>query len=70
MTTPTTDQLSKLADGVLRHLEKPVRGDAALGIAALAIAMCALARAEGVSYAELQDCLRLAHREINPKLDS
>jgi hypothetical protein len=70
MTTPTTEQLSLLADGVLRRLEKTVKGDAPLGIATLAIAMCALARADNVSYADLQNCLALAHREINPKLDS
>jgi hypothetical protein len=70
MTTPTTEQLTTLADGVLRKLEKTTKGDVPLAIAALAIAMCALARADAIPFEDLHNCLGLAHREINPKLDS
>jgi len=66
----TEKQIATLADSVLRQLEKTTKGNVPLAIASLAIAMCALARADGVPFEDLRDCLGLAHREINPKLDS
>ena len=66
----TEKQISTLADSVLRQLEKSAKGNVPLAIASLAIAMCALARADAIPFEDLHDCLGLAHREINPKLDS
>jgi replication-associated recombination protein RarA len=71
MTTQTIEKkIATLADSVLQQLEKSAKGDVSLAIAALAIAMCALARADAVPFEDLRNCLGLAHREINPRLDS
>jgi len=49
-----------VADQILSRLGEQSKGDVWIAVAALATAMCALARADGMPYTKLQDALTIA----------
>lgn len=58
-------QISDVAFKTVSHLQKDTKGDIDVAIASCAVAMCALARAEGILFNHLQDVLTAAFQQIN-----
>lgn len=57
-------QICDAADQILHELAVQCGGDARMGIAALALAMCALARADGTSFPDIKKEVALAHKLV------
>jgi hypothetical protein len=58
-----TRQIYKVADDILEHIEEfTCHPD--IAIAALAFAMCSLARAEGTSISDIEDVVSIANDAV------
>ena len=60
----SSKKIGVTATKVLKHAESVSGGDPFLALAALMVAACALARTNEVSFAALQDLLKISHQEI------
>jgi hypothetical protein len=58
-------QINEVAEQILVPLGKQCSGDVHIAIAALAVAMCALARADGMSFEKMQSAVKIAFVQIN-----
>jgi replication-associated recombination protein RarA len=58
-------QINKAADQILSRLGKQTNGDVHVAIAALAVAMCSLARADGMLFNEMQEAVTIAFEQVN-----
>jgi hypothetical protein len=57
-------QINKVADQVLARLGKQTGGDVHIAIAALAVAICSLARAADMEYSEMLEAVRIAQEQL------
>ena len=57
-------QVFSIADEVLSRLGAQSNGDPYVAIAALAVAMCSLARADGMPIAKVREAIKIADHQI------
>lgn len=60
----TEQQIFKVTDKILAKLGKQSNGDVHVAIAALAVAMCSLARSEGMPIESLHEVISISHHNM------
>jgi hypothetical protein len=58
-------QIYRVADQILAKLGPQTKGDVHIAIAALAVAMCSLARAERMPFDHMQEAVTIAFAQVN-----
>jgi hypothetical protein len=58
-------QINRVSDQILENLGKQTGGDVHVAVAALTVALCALARADGMPLTKVVEALGIAHRQVN-----
>ena len=59
------EQINDVADQILENLGEQCGGNVHVAIAALAVAICSLARADEMPLARVIEALGIAHHQIN-----
>jgi hypothetical protein len=59
------NQINDVADQILENLGGQCGGDVYVAIAALAVVMCSLARADEMPLVKVTEALEIAHRQVN-----